>query len=163
MEVSTIQAIVSKANDLDCFDLIRIYDDNYRCYRIKSDTSTGYFDDGNKMVVCFSSNDNPIRNTMNESKFLLEFVDYDHITNITILLPDKDIGESVSKFDFDQDAAKAVIKNIGGTYQADGYLFDKDGNRKKTSPIPELILGTPYKPYKPNTDEQTEETTENGG
>ena len=147
MESSTINAIISKARDLDAYDKLVIVDDNYHMYYVKSESMCGYFDNGNKVFVSFAKNNNPIQDTMREPKFMIEWVDYDHITSIYLKTPIK-ISADVGMFDFDEDTVKAIIKKNGGTFQAAGLLYKKGGEENPSGIYPELQLGVPYEAVK---------------
>ena len=162
MNASTVRAIINQAESIDCYDLLVIVDDNYRCYRVKSETSTCIFDDSKEVVMCFCANDNPIKDTMNESRFLVEWVDYDHITSIYLLPPEEDIKNEVSSLGFDDEDSKPIIQKLIKTFRADGFqTYDGSGKDLHKPKMPEVTLGVPYKPYKkpePNEEETTENT-----
>lgn len=156
METSAVNAIVNKAKSLNLYDKLVIVDDNYHMYSIKSDTQTCYFDDSVKAVVCFSKNNNPIQDTMNEPKFMIEWVDYEHITSIYIKTA-VNIPGDVGSFNFIEEDVKNIIRKSGGTYQAAGFLYNKGGEKKPSPVYPELELGVPYEPVKPTSSNEESE------
>ena len=159
MEVSAVNAIINKAKDINAYDNLVIVDDNYHMYYIKSDTMCCYFDDGNKCVVAFAKNNNPIQDTMSEPKFMIEWVDYDHITSIYLKTP-INVSADVGSFNFDEEAVKNIIRKSGGTFQAAGFLFKKGGEKTPSGVYPELDLGVPFEPAKvtPPNNEDGEES-----
>ena len=163
MQKEAIQAIVASAKAAGLEDTLVVYDDNARLYRVKSQTSTGYFDDGNEVFYSFNINDNPIRNTMNETLYKVEACTYDHITSITVAVADSDISKVKENYDFDEEEIKRIMKTIGKPFQAVGYQYDKNNEDpiKKVPYMPNLELGVPYKPYQPpvpNNEDSNEES-----
>lgn len=146
MTKSAINSILSKLSDYK--DYICVVDDNNRVYRTKSEADCGYFDDSCEAFINISKNDNPIRNTMNQGNFMIDFVDYDHITRIYAILPDKDTMIAVNNLSFDSDALKHVLHKTKASFTPAGfsYNFDKDGEPKQTeAPLPNFEPGVPIK------------------
>ena len=161
MQKEAIQAIVSSAKSAGLEDYLVVVDDNARRYRVKSQTSTAYFDDGKEVLYCFSFNDNPIRNTMTEPQFIIEACTYDHITSITVQVPDDQLKDVLSSYSFDEEETKRIIKTVGKNFQATGYQYNKKNEDpiKKAPYMSGIEMGLPYTPYTPPTsnDEETEE------
>ena len=146
MTKSNISYIVNKMKSANLDKYLCVVDDNNRSYLVKSNAQCGFFDDSNEVFVCLSKNDNPIRGTMNEGNFMIDFVDYDHITRIYLKASDKDILSLYKEFDFDTDDVKAVFKKSIASHAPSGfsYVYDKEGNAKQVdSPTPDLELGVP--------------------
>ena len=153
MQKEAIQAIVSSAKSAGLEDYLVVVDDNARRYRVKSQTSTAYFDDGKEVLYCFSFNDNPIRNTMTEPQFIIESCTYDHITSITVQVPDDQLKDVLSNYSFDEEETKRIIKTVGKNFQATGYQYNKKNEDpiKKAPYISGIEMGLPYTPYTPPT------------
>lgn len=155
MQKEAIQAIVSCAKAAGLEDYLVVMDDNARSYRVKSQTTTAYFDDGKEVLYCFSYNDNPIRNTMTEPQFIVEACTYDHITSITVKIPDDKVKDALSNYSFDEEEVKRVIKTVGKNFQASGYQYTKKNeDPAKIAPnvspyMSGVELGLPYTPYTP--------------
>ena len=166
MTKAAINSLLSKLSDYK--DYICIVDDNNRVSRVKSDTYYGYFDDSLEAFVCISKNDNPIRNTVNQGNFMIDFVDYDHITRIYVKLPDKDTIAVSKKFNFDTVPLMKVMTRNKASYSPAGfsYVYDKDGNPKQVdAPLPDYKPGVPVEELKevhPINDESTENEDSEG-
>ncbi len=157
MQKEAIQAIVNSAKSAGLEDYLIIYDDNARIYRYKSQTSTGYFDDGKEVYYSFNLNDNPLRNTQSDALWLVEACTYDHITSITVKIPNDKVQDVISKYNFEENEIKRIMKNVGRPSQASGYTYTQ-GNEdpvKKAGFKPTLELGVPYEPYNPNKEAET--------
>lgn len=152
MKSSTISYIVNKAKSAGCFDRLIVIDDNYHIFYVKSQTATGYFDNGNEVFVSLNSNPDPIRSIFNDPKAEIEFVDYDHITSITLMPKDEDVFNTVNEFDFEQDEVKPILKRTLAQYLPDGFLYN-NGVQKKTNKLPEVVIGKAYEPYVPENEE----------
>lgn len=164
MQKEAIQAIVSSAKSAGLEDYLVVVDDNARRYRVKSQTSTAYFDDGKEALYCFSFNDNPIRNTMTEPQFIIEACTYDHITSITVQVPDDQLKDVLSNYSFDEEETKRIIKTVGKNFQATGFQYDKNvvDPIKKAPYMAGVELGVPYKPYTPPVPNDEDDGTGEG-
>ena len=157
MQKEAIQAMVNSAKSAGLEDYLIIYDDNARIYRYKSQTSTGYFDDGKEVYYSFNLNDNPLRGTQEDALWLVEACTYDHITSITVKIPNDKVKDVISKYNFDEEEIKRIMKKVGRPSWASGYTYTQ-GNEdpvKKAGFKPTLELGVPYKAYDPNKEAET--------
>ena len=167
MQKEAIQAIVNAAKAAGIEDTLVVYDDNARIYRVKSETSTGYFDDANEVYFSFNLNDNPNRNTQNDTLYLIEACTYDHITSIYAKVDnDADVKRKLEAYNFNTQEVDRIIKTIGRNYQASGYNYTaKNEDPKKLSKAPymqNVEMGLPYTPYIPKTTPtESEESKEN--
>lgn len=162
MQKEAIQAIVNSAKAAGIEDTLVVYDDNTRIYRVKSETSTGYFDDANEVYYSFNLNDNPNRNTQNDTLYLIEACTYDHITSIYAKVDnDAELKRKLASYSFDEEEVDRIVKTIGRNYQASGYNYTaKNEDPKKLTKAPymqSVEMGLPYKPYVPKTPNESEE------
>jgi hypothetical protein len=129
--------------------------------RVNSDTTTVYPDYSSDCFVVLETNANPIRETLNEKKLVVSFVDFDHVVTLDVYMDVKELSENKDQFEFDEERVSEIMKVVAGTHRAPGYLYDKEGNRNKIPGMAvEFEMGVPYKPYKPKTEESVEPTEE---
>ena len=161
MDAKTINKVINWAKSVGKEDSLVFHSDNNDHIYANNETSTAYFDQTNEMIVCLRTNSNPIRSTMNESKYEIFCIQYEHITNISFKLDAKDVSALVGDTDFDPDDVARVVKSFAPAAQATTSQRNKDGefNQPESNRIKGVTLGIlPPSPTipDPNTDDDGE-------
>jgi hypothetical protein len=131
MDAKTIKKVIDWARSVGREDSIVFHSDNNDHIYANNATSTAYFDEANEMVVCLRTNANPIRSTMNEPKYEIFCIQFEHITNISFKLDIKEANQLIPSTDFDPDDAARVLQSVAPVAQATTFQRDKDGNFKQ--------------------------------
>ena len=131
MDAKAIKQVIDWAKSIGKENSLVFHSDNAEHIYMNNDTSTAYYDETNNMIVCFRTNDNPIRSTMNQPKYEIYTIQPEHLTSISFLMDIKDAQVLTGSMDFDHDDAVRVISAMAPVAQATTYLRGKDGKFKE--------------------------------
>ena len=131
MDAKAIKQVINWAKSVGRENDIVFHSDNAEHLYANNDTSTAYYDEANNMIVCFRTNDNPIRSTMGQSKYEMYIIQPEHLTSISFLMDVKEAKQLIPSTDLDPDDAERVIAAMAPAAQATTHLRDKDGKFKE--------------------------------
>lgn len=157
MDAKTVNTVVNWAKSVGRYKDLVFHSDNNDHIYANNATSTAYFDAANEMIVCLRTNSNPIRSTMNEPKYEIFCIQFEHITNISFKLDVKDVNQLKGDMNFEDEDVARVIQSFAPVAQATSSLRDKNGNFKEpeSNRIKGVTLGTFPPSPKIETGEET--------